>query len=85
MKRTVTVFRSRRVSGMYLYVDKDVGLERVPADLMKRFGKAELAMELELDAERRLARADAGTVLRSIEASGFYLQLPPRPERMLTQ
>lgn len=79
MKRLVTVFRSRRVADMYLYVDKEVGLERVPHALMQRFGKAEFAMELELGPERRLARADASVVLRSIEEAGYYLQLPPPP------
>jgi uncharacterized protein YcgL (UPF0745 family) len=79
MKRLVTVFRSRRVADMYLYVDREVGLERVPQALMQRFGKAEIAMELELDAKRRLARADASAVLRSIEEVGYYLQLPPLP------
>jgi len=68
---------------MYLYVDKEVGLERVPPDLMQRFGKAEMAMELELDSKRRLARADTDVVLRSIEDAGFYLQLPPRPEGVM--
>jgi uncharacterized protein YcgL (UPF0745 family) len=80
MKRMVTVFRSRRVADMYLYVDKGAGLERVPPDLMRRFGKAEVAMEIELDPGRRLARVDATVVLRSIEEAGFYLQLPPRPD-----
>jgi uncharacterized protein YcgL (UPF0745 family) len=83
MKRIVTVFRSRRVADMYLYVDKEVGLERVPPDLMQRFGRAEVAMELELHPERRLARADAVAVLRGIEDAGFYLQLPPRLDRVM--
>ena len=78
--RTITVFRSRRVSDMYLYVDKTEGLHRVPEDLKRRFGPPEVAMELELGPSRRLARADPVAVLRAIEEVGFYLQLPPRPD-----
>ena len=78
--RTVSVFRSRRNADMYLFVDKTDGLARVPDALKDRFGPPELAMELELTPERRLARAKATEVLRAIHENGFYLQLPPRPE-----
>jgi uncharacterized protein YcgL (UPF0745 family) len=65
---------------MYLYVDKKDGLESVPGDLLKRFGKPELAMTLVLTPEKKLARADTQRVLDMIKEKGFYLQLPPRPE-----
>jgi uncharacterized protein YcgL (UPF0745 family) len=76
--RTVSVFRSRRIADMYLFVDKSDGLARVPEALKHRFGPPELAMELVLTPEHRLARADAGQVLLEIQENGFYLQLPPR-------
>lgn len=65
---------------MYLYVEKKEGLEPVPEDLLRRFGKPELAMTLMLSPEKKLARADIEHVLEKIEEQGFYLQMPPRPD-----
>lgn len=62
---------------MYLYVEKAKGMERVPQELLTMFGKAELAMTLLLTPEKPLARADATKVINSIQADGYYLQLPP--------
>jgi hypothetical protein len=62
---------------MYLFVDDQEDLNRVPAALLTRFGKPVEAMRLELTRERRLARGDAPAVLAAIASHGFYLQLPP--------
>lgn len=80
MKRLVVVYRSPRVEHMYLYVDREEGTDRVPADLLDRFGEPEEALSLVLTPDRRLARADAQAVLEALDAQGFYLQLPPAPE-----
>jgi len=66
-----------------LYVNKTDGLSRVPEELLTRFGKPELAMNLLLDAHRKLARADAAKVLLAVKDQGFYLQLPPFKESLL--
>lgn len=80
MQRICSIYRSSKVEGMYLYVDKAEGLERVPEALMTRFGKPEPAMTLLLHPERKLARANVADVLQAIAANGFFLQMPPRPE-----
>ena len=80
MKRLVVVYRSPRIENMYLFVDGDEGTERVPEELLGRFGEPQEALRLVLTPERRLARAEAAVVLEAIEAQGFYLQLPPAPE-----
>ncbi len=80
MKRLCSIYRSSRVEGMYLYVDKQDDLARVPEALLKTFGKPELAMTLALYPERKLARADVNNVLEAIVQNGFYLQMPPKPE-----
>jgi uncharacterized protein YcgL (UPF0745 family) len=80
MQRICSIYRSAKVEGMYLYVDKAEGLKRVPEPLLQRFGKAELAMTLLIHAERKLARADAVQILQAIAQSGFFLQLPPQSE-----
>jgi uncharacterized protein len=78
MQRICSIYRSAKVEGMYLYVDKKEGLARVPEDLLQRFGKPEPAMTLLLHPQRKLARANVEDVLASIESQGFYLQMPPR-------
>ena len=80
MSRQVTVYKSRKIAELYLYVDHAEGLARVPDELKARFGTPVEAMQLTLTPDRRLARADAATVLNAIEKVGFYLQVPPRPE-----
>lgn len=75
--RLVRVYRSTRRQEMYLYVDAQADLERVPEALLERFGTPVEALSLMLGPDRRLARADATRVLASIEEDGFYLQMPP--------
>ena len=62
---------------MYLYVKKEEGLTRVPEDLVKLFGKPQPAMVLLLTPDKKLARVSVEKVVESLEAQGFYLQMPP--------
>ncbi len=75
--REVIVYKSVRIPDMYLFVDRDEGLDRVPAALLARFGAPVEALRFELTPERRLSRSDAPTVLAALASQGFYLQLPP--------
>jgi uncharacterized protein YcgL (UPF0745 family) len=75
--RQVVVYRSSRVADLYLFVDQQVGLVHVPAPLLARFGKPIEVLQIELTAERKLARSDAPAVLEAIAERGYYLQLPP--------
>jgi uncharacterized protein YcgL (UPF0745 family) len=81
MKVICSIYRSPKKEGMYLYVDKKEGLERVPEALLARFGEPEHAMTLLIHAERQLARVDAAKVLEGIETQGFFLQMPPQPDK----
>jgi uncharacterized protein YcgL (UPF0745 family) len=78
--RLVTIYRSEREEGLYLYVDKTEDVSRIPESLLQQLGKMNVVMRLVLDPARKLARADASKVLNAIEAQGFYLQLPPARE-----
>jgi uncharacterized protein YcgL (UPF0745 family) len=75
--RQVVVYRSSKVTDLYLFVDRQDGLVHVPAALLARFGKPIEALQLELTAERKLSRSDARAVLEAIAERGYYLQLPP--------
>ncbi len=72
-----TIYRCSREPEMYVYVDRAVGLERVPDDLQRRAGKLSEVMTIELGSQRKLARVKARDVLAAIAAQGYYLQLPP--------
>ena len=75
--RLVKIYKTRRKRDMYLYVDFRDDLSRVPEALMNEFGAPEFAFSITLTTERKLARADAATVLEQIEIKGYYLQMPP--------
>lgn len=80
-----SVYRSRRKQDVYVYVDHEVGFERLPDELRNELGALDKAMTIILTPERRLARADAAKVMAQIRENGYYLQLPPLPgqEEML--
>lgn len=75
-----SIYRSPKKEGMYLYVDKKEGLERLPESLLKIFGKPQFAMTLLLKPERKLARVDREDVLKGITEQGYFLQMPPKLE-----
>ena len=74
------VYRSKRREGLYLYVEKQVGLAKVPEELSQRFGQTELALLLMVTPEKKLARTNGATVLAAIAERGYYLQFPPAPD-----
>ncbi len=76
-RRLCAIYKSTKKDEMYLYVDKQDELSRVPAGLLELFGRPVAVTTLLLDDDRKLARADATQVLNDIETRGFYLQMPP--------
>lgn len=85
MNRICTIYRSPKKDGMYLYVDKGEDLKRVPANLLKKFGKPELAMTLVISPDKKLARVEAKTVLAALSELGYFLQIPPQHESAITE
>ena len=71
------IYRSSKKGETYLYTAMGKSLDELPEELLKQFGKPEPAMSLQLDENRKLARADAAKVIQSIEEKGYYLQMPP--------
>ncbi len=54
----------------------------MPEALLKVLGKLELAMELELHNERKLARADVDKVRQALQEDSFYLQMPDESDKL---
>jgi hypothetical protein len=77
MKRICSIYRSPRKSGMYLYVERSEALKRVPEGLLAAFGPPQLAFDIVLSEDRKLAREDIETVLANLDKQGFHLQMPP--------
>ena len=84
-KLVCSIYRSSKKDGMYLFVDKQEDIARVPAELLELFGKPTGAMTLLLTPEKKLARADAKKVMEQIQNHGFYLQMPPQDESYMRE
>lgn len=78
---TCDVYKSSKKEDLYLYVDAEEGLERVPAELLAQFGDAEKTLSFALSADRKLAREDPEAVLVNLKNQGYHLQLPPADDR----
>jgi uncharacterized protein len=72
-----TVFRSARRAETYLYLVEDLHFDDLPPELREAFGEPAFVMQLRLDEGRRLARVDVREVLKRLEETGYFLQLPP--------
>jgi uncharacterized protein YcgL (UPF0745 family) len=78
MKKLVCdIYRCANKEGMYVYVDKDDGIDNLPEGLKKRTGRLDKAMTLIIEPGKKLARAKSEDVIIAIENQGFYLQMPP--------
>lgn len=72
------IYKSRKKDELYLYLAKKDDFSQVPQALYDSMGTEPVfVMELELSAERPLAREDVKTVMKNIEAQGFHVQMPP--------
>lgn len=72
------VYKSEKLPELYLYVTKTDGLERVPEELLERFGEPVFTLSFNLTEDRKLAREDTKTVIKNLQEQGYHLQLPPQ-------
>ena len=84
-KRLCNIYKSLREEGMYLFVDREEDLSRVPAPLLEKFGPPQRVTTLVLTPERKLARAEAAKVLEQVRERGFYLQMPPSKKEIMDE
>ena len=79
---TVWVYKGSRRAETYLYVSDENNFEQVPKDLLDAMGTLEFVMEIEIDAQRKLARVDAGEVIKHVLDAGYFLQLAPHERHL---
>ena len=77
LKDLCDIFKGSRKEGMYIYVSRVDGLDKVPQGLLDSFGTPVLVTRLMLTKNKKLARADVVKVMEDIKRQGFYLQMPP--------
>lgn len=73
----VWIYKGSRRAETYLYVAEENNFKDVPAELLQAMGKLALVMELDIDEQRKLARVEAKTVIKSVLKAGYFLQMPP--------
>ena len=77
------IYRSPLRDQTYLYIEKKDDFSRVPAELLKGFGKPVLAMVISLEKREKLGSADIVKVRQELQDKGYYLQVPPPIENLL--
>jgi len=71
------IYKSLKKDELYLYLPNKDDFSAIPDPLLNSFGRLEFVMELEVTAERKLAREDASKVLVGLQDKGFFVQMPP--------
>ena len=71
------IYKSLKQQDLYLYFDKKDDFSTLPDALYERIGEPVFVMELELTAERKLAREDSEKVIAQLQDKGFFIQMPP--------
>ncbi len=79
------VYKSSRKIDTYLFVEKRDVFDAVPEALMQMFGTPKLVMMVPLSKRTELAMADIEKVKSELADKGFYLQIPPPEENLLSQ
>lgn len=70
------VYKSLSKPDAYLYLREKDAFSLLPDAVRVPLGPLQLVLEFELTGLRKLARADAGVVLRNLVERGFHLQMP---------
>ena len=72
------IYKSSKKDELYIYLATKDDFSMVPQALFDSMGKEPVfVMEVELNAERKLAREDVNVVMNNLEANGFHVQVPP--------
>jgi len=80
------VYKSEKKSNYYVYLkrvhEEAIDFSCIPETLSKLLGNLEFVMDLELAESRKLAQANVNEVISSLQENGFYLQTPPKHEKV---
>lgn len=71
------VYKSLLKPDTYVFLHSEDAFELIPAPLRETLGQLVRVMDLQLSADRKLARVDAADVMSALETRGYFLQMPP--------
>ncbi|MGO2011945.1 MAG: YcgL domain-containing protein [Pseudoalteromonas sp.] len=79
------VYKSKKKSDTFLYVEKRDDFSKVPEPLMAMFGQPQYVMIINLAKREKLGGSSLSLVKQALTDDGFYLQLPPPKENLLSE
>ncbi|MBB1370491.1 MULTISPECIES: YcgL domain-containing protein [Pseudoalteromonas] len=79
------VYKSKKKADSFLFVEKRDDFTKVPEPLMAMFGQPKYVMLINLAKREVLGTADLETVKAALTEKGYYLQIPPPQENLLSQ
>ena len=71
------VYKSLKKADTYLYLAKRDDFAGLPEPLRTQLGRLQFVLEVQLTAERKLARENPEFVRANLASRGFHLQFPP--------
>ena len=79
------VYKSLKMADTYLYLAKRDDFAGLPEPLRTQLGRLQFVLEVQLTAERKLARENPEVVRANLASRGFHLQFPPTVEDPMTE
>ena len=79
------VYKSLKKADTYLYLAKRDDYAGLPQPLRTQLGRLQFVLEVQLTAERKLARENPEVVRANLASRGFHLQFPPTVEDPMTE
>ena len=79
------VYKSKKKADTLLFIEKRDDFSKVPEPLMAMFGQPQYVMIINLAKRTQLGVADLDTLKQSLSDQGYYLQIPPPEENLLSQ
>jgi len=79
------IYKSPKKANTYLFVETRDDFSKAPSALMTTFGKPILVTLVNLATKQKLGFADLKKVKNNLIDKGYYLQLPPPQENLLTE
>ncbi len=73
---TCYIYRSSAKADLYVYLLEKDSFDCLPAELRAGFARLDFAMELELNAQRKLAKENTAEVIKNLQSQGFHIQMP---------
>ncbi len=71
------IYKSARKNETYLYIKRKDKFDDVPESLLGLLGTLEWVMDINLEEQDKLARANIKQVCEEVKQKGFFLQMPP--------